>query len=294
MQKIDTNWILPSPSEPADALTMSESHASGMERLPSSDGSLARLLLGMALIPLMLLAAITTLCYLTAIDPATTHLFYSAEGNPFPYRESIVATTIYNYGPFPAVVFGSLSGVAFLGSFVFARLHTWRKGALFCLLAIVIGPGILINSVLKPYWGRPRPCDTVAFGGGQDYVPPGTIGPYEMAKSFPSGHASMGFVFLLPAFLLLRQNRKLAAGVFVLGLACGMGVGASRIAEGGHYLSDIAWSGAIVYFTGLTLYVVMYGWKPPVRQRSENPDTVPFSSVRDAASTGNTRTTSAA
>ncbi|WDI44355.1 phosphatase PAP2 family protein [Bremerella sp. P1] len=240
--------------------------------------SFQRMLIWMAIVPLTLLATITALCYLTQLDLVTTHQFFRAQGeDPFPYGETLLATTIYDYGPIPAILFGVASVATWIGSYLFASLASWRKSAMFCSLAILIGPGILINTVLKPNWGRPRPIDTVVFGGEYNYVPPGTIGPYEMAKSFPSGHASMGFVFLLPAFLLLRKNPTAAACVFVVGFLCGAGVGASRIAEGGHYLSDIAWSGAIVYFTGLTLYVGMYGWKQSDTSALSVAETVPFS-----------------
>lgn len=256
--------------------------------------SFQRMLIWMALVPLALLAVITLLCYWTPLDLAVTRQFFSTQGERFPYTETLLANTIYDYGPIPAVVFGVGSVAAWLGSFVFSSLRNVRKGALFCSLAILIGPGILINTVLKPNWGRPRPCDTVVFGGQFEYVPPGTIGPYEMAKSFPSGHASMGFVFLLPAFLLLRKNPNAAMCVFAVGLICGAGVGASRIAEGGHYLSDIAWSGAIVYFTGLMLYVGMYGWKQPDQSAPSAAETVPFSLESQTDNVDNVRKSSAA
>jgi len=256
---------------------------------------MALLLIWMAVVPLTLLAALTALCYLTQIDLVTTQQFFSTKGDdPFPYRQSLLATLIYDYGPLPAITFGVGSVAIWIGSFLFASLRSWRKGALFCSLAILIGPGIVINTILKPNWGRPRPCDTVVFGGDCDYVPPGTIGPYEMAKSFPSGHASMGFVFLLPAFLLLRKNPTAAMCVLAGGMLCGAAVGGSRIAEGGHYLSDIAWSGAIVYFTGLTLYVAMYGWKRPDVATLPTAETLPFSHHSAADNAENVRKNSAA
>lgn len=269
MLKRIANSIISSPRSSAGALTMPELHnslqnaSSSLSTKPPTDSSPVSkyLLIAMTAGPLLLLAILTAICYLTPLDLVTTRQFFSPTGgNPFPFRETLLANLIYDYGPIPAIVFGTVTALLFLASFVFRSLRTTRKGALFCLLAILIGPGILINSVLKPYWGRPRPCDIAAFGGSQTYIPPGTIGPYEMAKSFPSGHASMGFVFMLPAFLLLRKHSRAAVAVFVIGVLLGGGVGASRIAEGGHFLSDIAWSGAIVYFTGLALYVGMYGW----------------------------------
>ncbi|MFN3150552.1 phosphatase PAP2 family protein [Bremerella sp.] len=256
--------------------------------------SIEKLLIWMAVVPLALLATITTLCYVTQLDLATTRQFFSTQGEPFPYSDTLLANLIYDFGPIPAIIFGVGSVATWLGSYLFASLRNYRKEALFCSLAILIGPGILINTVLKPNWGRPRPCDTVVFGGAYEYIPPGTIGPYEMAKSFPSGHASMGFVFLLPAFLLLRKNPKAATCVFVVGFLCGAGVGASRIAEGGHYLSDIAWSGAIVYFTGLALYVGMYGWKQSDTSALAAARIVPFSPKSHADTMEEVRNNSAA
>lgn len=274
MQKLKTNSVLPHPQLAADLSTMSDQDQN--HRRPHSR-SFQRTLIWMAVVPFSLLVMLTALCYLTQLDLVTTHQFFSAQGDPFPYGETLLANVIYDYGPFPAIILGVGSIALWIGSFLLTSLRSFRKGALFCTLAILIGPGILINSILKPNWGRPRPCDTVVFGGEYDYIPPGTIGPYEMAKSFPSGHASMGFVFLLPAFLLLRKNPKASLCVFVIGFICGAGVGGSRIAEGGHYLSDIAWSGAIVYFTGLTLYVGMYGWKQADNAAQRAVDVVPFS-----------------
>lgn len=292
MQKQTTKPILHVPESAADLSTMPEPHQTYRQAESNWPWPL---LIWMGAVPLALLMVLTTLCYLTGIDLATTQQFYSMDGNHrFPYAETLVANLIYDYGPIPAIVFGVGSVAVWLGSFSLKPLRAYRKGALFCSLAILIGPGILINTVLKPNWGRPRPCDTVVFGGEFDYIPPGTIGPYEMAKSFPSGHASMGFVFLLPAFLLIRKNPTAAMCVFGVGFLCGAGIGTSRIAEGGHYLSDIAWSGAIVYFTGLTLYVGMYGWKPPVAAAVAAAETLPFVPESRPDQVDNVRKSSAA
>lgn len=281
MQKMIAKLILSSTRSSVGALTMPELHTTKHPSGGDSNGtSFPTRLALMVLVPLVLLAGLTTICYWTPLDLIATRQFFSAGHNPFPFRETLLANLIYDYGPIPAIALFVVSAITLLLSFVVRLLRPARKGALFCTLAILIGPGILINSVLKPNWGRPRPCDIVAFGGTQNYVPPGTIGPYEMAKSFPSGHASMGFVFMLPAFLLLGKRNKAAMALFAVGFLLGAGVGASRIAEGGHFLSDIAWSGAIVYFTGLASYLAIYGWDhaaPSAEKQLETPvDTIPF------------------
>ena len=221
----------------------------------STGGVSRRTLIWMTAIPLALLAGLTLACMLTRFDLWVTQQFFH-EGH-FPYYGSALAEFLYHYGPWPGIVFGIGCLVLCGATSLLMRLAVWRKEMLFLTLAVLIGPVILINGTLKPGWDRPRPVSIEVFGGRHQYVPPGVIGGYEKGRSFPSGHASMGYVFLLPAFLLLRKYPQAAATVFAVGFLLGAGIGLSRVAEGRHFLSDIVWSGAIVYFTGLALYVAM-------------------------------------
>jgi membrane-associated PAP2 superfamily phosphatase len=63
----------------------------------------------------------------------------------------------------------------------------------------------------------------------------------------------MGFYLMAPAFLLYPRRRGLAGAFLGLGLLGGGLMGMARIVQGGHFLSDIVWSGGIVYLTGLFL-----------------------------------------
>ena len=134
-------------------------------------------------------------------------------------------------------------------------LRPHLKAALFFPLLLALGPGLLVNVALKDHWGRPRPCQLVEFGGTHAFREawqPGDRGP-DKTPSFPSGHASMAFATLAPWFVL-RSRRRLAASLWLAGgLAFGALVGAARITQGGHFASDILWSGGAVYLTGLVL-----------------------------------------
>jgi lipid A 4'-phosphatase len=79
--------------------------------------------------------------------------------------------------------------------------------------------------------------------------------------SFPSGHAALGFWTLSLALLAPRRHRRSAVGA---ALAFGLFMGVVRIAQGGHFLSDVAYSGLIV--TGLTM-----GLYRLVRKAADNP-----------------------
>ena len=135
--------------------------------------------------------------------------------------------------------------------------NEWIRGASLIALVLLIGPGLLVNGTLKPVFSRPRPREIIQLGGEQPYQPIFGFGEEtDFNASFPSGHASIGFFLISPAFLFRRRTR-LRIGIFVGGLLFGSLMGLSRIVQGGHYLSDVIWSLAIVYFTGWVVHALL-------------------------------------
>jgi lipid A 4'-phosphatase len=62
------------------------------------------------------------------------------------------------------------------------------RGAVFLIATLALGPGLLVNVLLKEYWGRPRPIDVTEFGGQQQFVPWwSTKGECQSNCSFVSG-----------------------------------------------------------------------------------------------------------
>ena len=144
-----------------------------------------------------------------------------------------------------------------LGGALLPRLRGLRLYALFVVAVFAIGPGLLVNEVFKEHWCRPRPYQVTEFGGTLDYLPPLMKGADKEAKGFPSGHSSVGFALVLFALIWLRRRPWLAAAAFVLALAAGGLLGLARVAVGGHFLSDVLWSGVMVYGVALVLYYVV-------------------------------------
>jgi len=118
---------------------------------------------------------------------------------------------------------------------------------------LAIGPGLIVNGVFKPYWGRPRPHCTIPFGGDQEFLPVLQKGCDQDYASFPCGHASMGFYLMAPTFVWYRRRPRLALGFLLLGLISGGAIGMARMIAGGHFPSDIVWAGGFIYFTALVL-----------------------------------------
>ena len=132
-----------------------------------------------------------------------------------------------------------------------AALVAWkrrRRVALYLLLALALGPGLVVNTVFKDHWGRARPAQIVEFGGTQKFTP--VFVPADQCTtncSFPAGDPAVGFFLVSTALLVpgLATRRWAIVGAVAVGAALGL----MRIAQGGHFLSDVVASGFLV--TGL-------------------------------------------
>ena len=210
--------------------------------------------------PLLLLVGITIVFRLTPADVVVSRLFYGEGGNGWSYSDPQAYRGVYylyKFGVVPGLAMG-IGGliVGLLGS-AWLRLRPWRSAGFFLAAMLVVGPGLLINGVAKPWFQRPRPCHIVDFGGDQTFVPVWGRGPgdasADVGLSFPSGHAATGFVLMAPAFLLFRQHPKWARAFLLLGLTWGCVMGLGRVAQGDHFVSDVLWAGGLVYLSGLVL-----------------------------------------
>lgn len=189
---------------------------------------------------------------LTNTDIKTSSLFYSAEKGWFMKRD-MPWYFLYQYGNIPAIILAVGGFLIFLFSFFLDRLSIFRKIGLFLAVFMVLGPGLVINTALKDNWGRPRPADIVNFGGEHTYHHFWEIGKSGQGKSFPSGHASVGFYLMAPFFFLMSSHRRMAWAFLGLGISYGLFMGAGRIVQGGHYLTDVFWAGVLTYLTGYLL-----------------------------------------
>lgn len=149
------------------------------------------------------------------------------------------------------------------------RRYRLRLYALYVLLVFLLGPGLLVNSVFKDHWGRPRPVQVAQLGGQENYVPPGYFVADGNGRSFPSGHSSVGFAFVAFWFLWHRRKPQWAKAALWLTVLLGSAVGLTRMAAGGHFLSDVLWSGWMVLFAAWVLYFPVM--RMPQRDGGINP-----------------------
>lgn len=218
--------------------------------------------------PLLILVLGTAFFRLSRADVAISQWFYGGgSGYGWPLLDAEPWRSIYRYGVIPAWALAVGGLVVALLSFGFWRLKRWRRSGFFLALLLLLGPGLLVNALFKPHWMRPRPSQTADFGGAEQFEPVWDMGQNAQSRSFPSGHASMGFYLMAPAFLFYRRRRRLAVAFFAAGLGAGMVLGLTRVVQGGHFASDVLWSAGCVYLTGLLLYVLLR----PDEDRSPGP-----------------------
>ena len=125
------------------------------------------------------------------------------------------------------------------------------RAALFLIMSLAFGPGLLVNAVLKESWARPRPGMVTQFGGDYTFMPWwDPRGTCDSNCSFVSGETSSAVWMTAPAMLAPPPWRYVALGVAGL---YGTAVAAIRMLAGGHFLSDVIFA---AIFTGLVIWTV--------------------------------------
>ena len=69
------------------------------------------------------------------------------------------------------------------------------RAAVFLLLSLALGPGLLVNTVLKDHWGRARPAQIDGIRRRSQHFTPALVPADQCARncSFPAGHPAIGF-----------------------------------------------------------------------------------------------------
>lgn len=116
-------------------------------------------------------------------------------------------------------------------------------------IALVFVPGILVNTIIKDNsLGRARPHQIEQFSGEKHFSSAFAYsGECRRNCSFVSGHAAIGFYFMLFGWVFGRRRW------WQLGVLLGTTVGLVRIIQGGHFLSDVVFSFWACYWPFLWL-----------------------------------------
>ena len=177
--------------------------------------------------------------------------FDGAAKEPWIWADVWLWRILTDYGHLPGILLGVTGAALLLKSLVLRRVDHGLWSGLFLVVSVLVGPLLLVNVVIKDAWHRPRPREIVQFGGTEHFSSFAVPGSSENSKSFPSGHASIAFYLMTPAFIFLRWRRPRWAAIWLsIGFGYGFLMGASRILHGAHFVSDILGSAVVVYLTG--------------------------------------------
>ncbi len=208
-----------------------------------------------------LLGLLTLIFRITNLDITLEHYFYSHEkGWMLQYQP--FWDLIYRFGIFPGyfLAFGGLIMISV--SYWNSKYIRFRKISLLLVFTIIVGPGILVNLVLKDHTGRPRPREITEFGGTENYICICEKAKTNEGKSFPCGHCSMGFYLAIPYLFYRNRKKALAYAFLITGISYGILIGIARMMAGGHFASDVVWAGALTWGVALAGYYLFRLDKP--------------------------------
>lgn len=159
----------------------------------------------------------------------------------------------------------ALSILAFLAQRIapFPLLRENRRLSAFVAALYLLGPGLLVDAILKPLWGRARPAQVTEFGGTLAFSPPHVLSQQCASNcSFVAGEVA-GAVALAIALLFVldrvrsqispAKRRIVQAAILLLPLF----VGLQRIAAGRHFLSDVLLAAILVLLCAVLLKPVV-------------------------------------
>lgn len=190
------------------------------------------------------------------LDLVTSGLFYKPDGG-FYLSGNIIVRILHDIVPVICGFF--VLGATLYCLKVFLRTKSFHPKyyikVIYVTCVCLLGPGLIIHAGFKEVFDRARPHQVTEFGGNAKFTPAFVITDQCATNcSFVSGHASVGFMFYALAFLFTGK-RKMHMTIFATLL--GLILGITRIIEGGHFLSDVIFSGIIVYITAYFLYLLL-------------------------------------
>lgn len=131
----------------------------------------------------------------------------------------------------------------------------------FVALMFLLGPGVLVNALLKENWGRARPYEVTQFGGPDRFTTPFQYSE-ECSQncSFVSGEGSGAATLAISVVALTWHMKNRVLARWIVGITCAIAAFglAMRIIKGRHFLSDTVF--AVLLMAALALLLGRLFW----------------------------------
>lgn len=209
------------------------------------------------------LAAVSLVFVLApGLDLTVSRLFYDPVSVSFIGAGGIVEF-VRDVGRYIVWLFAIAIGLSILTKVAVPKspLLVSPRAILFLLASLAIGPGLIVNAILKNQWGRARPREILEFGGDATFSP--AWWPSDQCNlncSFVSGEAAWAF-FLVSLVFIVPKGWRPAAAIATIAFAAL--ISATRIAGGGHFLSDVVIAWLVVLLVIVAFYRLILTGLPP-------------------------------
>ena len=220
---------------------------------------------GLARLALLLLAGMGMALgfHQTRLDPQISARFFDAATQTWPWAARQPWAWLFDYGTIPGLVLTLFALGGWGLSHFSAAWAGYRRYWLLVFLTSIIGGGIIVNGLLKDYWGRPRPRETVEFGGHWKYLQVCEVGKAGRGKSFPCGHCTMGYLFTILLFFR-KKNKWIAYLGGGFGLLYGILISLARVLQGAHFAQDTFFAAWVLWLVATLLAYFVLPLEAPV------------------------------
>lgn len=191
---------------------------------------------------------------LSDLDLTLQRRVYSATEPHWPYATAQPWKALHDAGTIPGLALTLLAVGAVAVSVRRHQWLRWQNRGLYLFAFLAAGPGLVTNLLGKMLAGRPRPDEIVQFGGALPFHRPFEFGVPMRGYSFLCGHCSMGFLFFTLFFILQGWTRWAA---LLFGSVYGLALGAARVVQGAHFVSDVLLDGSLMFVVAALLSPIL-------------------------------------
>ena len=192
------------------------------------------------------------------LDLKVAALFFDPKHGNYELRQSLIVFRDGGMWLVGILVAPAVIALAVKLVFPRARFIMSARAAIFLAATLALGPGLLVNAILKDHWPRSRPIDVRPLGGADRFVawwdPRGDC---PKNCSFVSGDISAAIWTIAPAALAPPAWRPLAYGA---ALAFTAGISFQRMVLGGHFITDIVFAGVFTFLIIWLMHGLLYRW----------------------------------
>jgi lipid A 4'-phosphatase len=194
------------------------------------------------------------------IDLAVARIFYTPGWGFRPADQlwlEVVRRTIWALSVVMALT--ALAGLAATWCLGRPLLRMTRADWGFIVALYALGPGLLVEFILKGNWGRARPSDVTEFGGTRRFTAATEISDQCTRNcSFTAGEMAGAVALAVASALILwrwrdRLSARAVAAARIVLVSQAVLVGVQRIVTGRHFLSDVILSALFTLVVAVAL-----------------------------------------